>query len=253
MRRTNLVVQRLKANGKNKARVALCGDWHLGANNCDEKALDEFLKMCVKEKIYMIGMGDQLEMASRYSVGSGVYEQDAPDSQIEAVVEKLKPLHDAGLLIGVHTGNHEERISKAVGINITKLICQSIGTRYLNHSAQHLLQVNKQSYVFFTTHGSSGARLPYTKVKGALDIYRYVDAEVVCMGHTHGLDHMTQLFQMVDKRRKKIDHKVRHAVLTGSYLLYSGSYAEKKNLPPVPIGSPIVTLYGDRHEIRVSL
>ena len=58
MKRTNLVDVRLNSNGKNKARVAACGDWHLGANNCDEVELDKFLAMCLDERIYVIGMGD---------------------------------------------------------------------------------------------------------------------------------------------------------------------------------------------------
>ena len=57
----------------------------------------------------------------------------------------------------------------------------------------------------------------------------------------------------MDKRNRKIDNAVRHAVLTGSYLRYSGSYAEQKNLPPVPMGCAVITLFSDHHEIRVTI
>jgi len=132
-------------------------------------------------------------------------------------------------------------------------MCRILGCRYLNHTAMHNWKVGKQSYTAYSTHGSSGARLPYTKIKSALDIFRFVNCELVLYGHTHGLDHMTQLLQFVDKKNRKIDHAVRHAVLTGSYLRYPGSYAEQKNLPPVPMGCAVITLYSDHHEIRVSL
>jgi len=251
-RRTKLVDVRLPVDDKGRARIAACGDWHLGAKHCMEDQLDAFLAMCMEKRIHLLCMGDQLEMAHKTSVGAGVFEQDDPDSQINRVLDKLRPFQEAGLLIGVHSGNHEDRLFKIAGVNITALICQTLGCRYLNHAAFHRILVGKQSYTMFTTHGSSGARLPWTKIKAAMDQFRFVDSDIILYGHTHGLDHTTQLFRMVDKRNKKVEHRVRHACLTGSWLGYGG-YAEQKNLPPVPIGSPIVNLYAGQHEIRVTL
>ena len=228
-----------------------CGDWHIGAPTCDLELLRENLKKCLDEGIYVIAMGDQLEMATRTSPGTGVFIQDDPNNQVNIVVELLKPLQDAELLLGMHAGNHEERLSNVAGLNITRLMCQLIGCRYLAHSAFHLLRVGSESYTLYSTHGSSGARLPYSKIKSVLDVFRYIDAEMVLYGHLHGLDHMAQLYQRIDKRSKKVSSLRRHAVLTGSYLRYSGSYAEQKNMPPVPMGSPIVTFYSDEHEMRV--
>jgi hypothetical protein len=95
--------------------------------------------------------------------------------------------------------------------------------------------------------------LPYTKIKAALDCWRFVDAELVLYGHTHALDHLTQLFHRINRTRKTLEEATRHAVMTGSYLRYINSYAERKNLPPVQMGSPLISLYGDEHNIHVSL
>jgi len=250
-RRTLLVDQRLELDKKGRARVMACGDWHVGSATFDEKLLLENLKKCLDEHIYMICMGDQLEMATRVSPGAGVFSQEKPDNQIDWVIQQLKPLQEAGLLLGIHQGNHEARLSNVAGVNITKLMANAIGCRYLNHAAFHLLRVGKQSYTVHSTHGSSGARLPYSKVKAGLDVFRYVNAELVLYGHLHGLDQMSQLYYEVNKTRKVVETKKRKVVLTGSYLRYRGSYAEKKNMPPVPIGSPIITFYSDEHEMRV--
>lgn len=43
----------------------------------------------------------------------------------------------------------------------------------------------------------------------------------------------------------------RHAIITGHYLGYTGSYAEAMDLPPEKTGSPIINLHGDSHTIRV--
>jgi len=251
--RTHYVDQRLTLDEKGRVKIMATGDWHLGSRNCDEERIKADLKRALEGHWYIVCMGDQIEMATKASPGSGVFEQDEPDSQIDHVVEMLKPLQEAGLLIGIHSGNHEARLTVLGGVNITQLMCRILGCRYLNHAAMHNWKVGPESYTCFSTHGSSGSRLPWTKVKAAIDCFRYVDTEMVLYAHTHGLDHMTQLYQRADKRNRKVAHAVRHAVLTGSYLRYPGSYAEQKNLPPVPIGCAIITLYSDHHEIRVSL
>jgi len=229
------------------------GDWHLGAKTCDEDMIRTDLKRALDNGWYVLGMGDMLEMATRVSPGSGVFEQEGPNEQMERVLEMLKPINDAGLLIGLHSGNHENRLNNVAGITITQWLCSLLGCRYLNHAATHNWKVGKQSYTVYSTHGSSGSRLPWTKIKAAIDCFRFTDAETVLYAHTHGLDHMTQLYQHVDKKNRKVGHAKRHAILTGSYLRYPGSYAEQKNLPPVSMGCAVVTIYGDRHEIRVTI
>jgi len=254
MRRTRLVDVRLNPNKGSRAQVCAWGDIHLGAKTCDYEAAQATIDMCIKKGIYVLGMGDYLECATRYSVGAGIYEQTMSiQDQMEMLVETLRPVKEAGLLLGIHSGNHCGRITKETGLNIVTIMCQQLGTRYLNHAAYHLWKVGKQSYTGHSTHGSAGSRLPYTRIKAALDVFRYCDTELVLYGHLHGLDHMTSLYSAVNKARKKVESRARHAILTGSYLRYSGSYAEKKNLCPVTMGSPIISLYGDNHDIRVSL
>ena len=192
-RRSRFVDPRFELDEKGRVRIMATGDWHLGAPTCDEQKIREDLERAVNNHWYVLCMGDQLEMATRTSPGSGVYEQIPPEKQIERIVEILQPVNDAGLLVGVHSGNHEGRVSKAAGLDITKMICRILGTRYLAHAAMHNWKVGKQSYTVYSTHGSSGSRLPWTKVKAAVDCFRFVDAELVLYAHTHGLDHLTQL------------------------------------------------------------
>lgn len=181
MNRTHLVRQRLEVID-GKARVMACGDWHLGAKTCDLEVIKRHINMCLERQVTFLGMGDMLEMATRESPGSGVFEQDVPDSQVEQVVELLKPLAEAKLILGLHDGNHEKRMTKLTGVNIMKLVCQLLGVRYLNHVAYHIWYVGEQSYTAYSTHGSSGARLPYTKIKSALDVFRFADVECVLYG-----------------------------------------------------------------------
>jgi hypothetical protein len=169
------------------------------------------------------------------------------------IIAKFKPLAEAGLLIGMHHGNHERRLMKAVGLDIMKFICTELKTRFLGHSAFHLWRVGRQVYTAHSTHGSSGARLPYSKIRAALDVFRYVDAEIILYGHLHSLDHHTAIYHRVNQKTKTVDELSRHAILTGSFMEYVDSYGEEKNLPPVKTGVARIMLWGDKHEVHVSL
>lgn len=254
MQRTYLIDKRLELDSKRRARICPWGDIHYGAKTCLIDKAEAMLSLCLEKHIYVVGMGDLLECAVKDSPGNGIWEQVVPpEEQIEKMITLLTPVRDAGLLLGLHRGNHEQRIAKHTSIDVIKLMCKILGVPYLDHTAFSLFYVGDESYTVHSTHGSAGARLPWSKIRSVIDVFRFTEAECILYGHTHGLDHATTLYNQVDKRRKVVNEITRHAILTGSYLGYKGSYAEEKNLPPVQVGSPIVSLYGDRHEVRVSL
>jgi len=53
----------------------------------------------------VITVGDLWESATRYSVGSGVYEQKNPQQQFDEIYTLLLPLKEKGLLLNIMTGN----------------------------------------------------------------------------------------------------------------------------------------------------
>jgi len=252
-KRTKLVDVRLKPNKADRVQIMPIGDIHWGAKTCDEELFLNTIAECVRKNTYVIGMGDYLESSIVGSVGGPFGQKMTPEAQMEAMVDMLKPLADKGLLLGLVDGNHEFRITKMTSINVTRMMAHLLGVPYLDHAAFFILRVGKQSYTVHATHGSSGARLPYSKIKAALDVFRYVDCDVVFYGHLHSLDHLTTLYYKVNKRCKTVEEAKRHAILTGSFLRYSGSYAERMNLPPVQVGTALVSLYGDQRRILVSV
>jgi hypothetical protein len=131
------------------------------------------------------------------------------------------------------------------------MACERLNVPYLGFSVMHKWRVGEQIYTAYSTHGSSGARLPHSKIKAALDLFRYAQTEIVLIGHLHSLNHMTSTYFVTEGNN--VVERERHAVITGSFLKYRGSYAEAKNLPPEKNGSPLISLYGNTHEIYVSL
>jgi len=234
--------------------LMLMGDMHIGSRYFDEDLCKEVLDHCLERKFSVILMGDQIETATRDSVGAGVYEQaEIVSEQLEHFQFLFKPLADEGLILGMHQGNHEARLYTSSGLDITKFMAKELGVPYFSWGKLHRFVVGKEGYNLYTTHGSSGARLPHTKIKGALDLANLAEAEIYAMGHLHQLSNHIRNFYAIDRRNKTVVEEQKHFILTGSYLSHWGSYAHVKSLEPMRKGSPKVKLSGEEHKIRVSL
>lgn len=234
--------------------IALMGDTHIGSKFYNRELHRDMVDLCLKNKTPVILMGDNIEAATRDSVGAGVYEQqDIIDGQIEEFLEVYKPLAQAGLIMGMHTGNHEARVYKACGVDVAKLMADLLGVKYLGWSKLHYIKVKKQGYLLYTTHGSSGARMPHTKIKSCIDLNNMVDSEIFAMGHLHQITHHIKNFYKADLRRKTVGQAQKHFILTGAYLSHWGSYAHVNNMEPMRQGSPLLKLGGKKHQIEVSM
>ena len=208
-----------------------------------------FLVVKRNDRVFITG-----NTATKTSVGAGVFEQDdIVQEQLEKAIKIYKPLADEGLILGNHIGNHEARVYNSSGVNLSKIFSQMLNIPYLGVGAAHILRVGKQSYVLYTTHGSSGARLPHTKIANTIKINQMIEADIYAQGHVHQLSHHVQNFYRVNKRNKTIEEAQKHYVITGSYLQHWGSYAHVKNMEPARIGSPKLKLGGLERRIRVSL
>lgn len=240
-----------------KKSVLICpvGDIHYGHRDCDEETLKFVLEWLYKEKdVYVFSMADLVEASVIDS--PGLFDQvDFLDTQFYDVVKMFKPLADEGRLLGMHTGNHENRVKKKTGLDITKVMCRMLNTKYFGEGMLHLIKVtngkDSQTYTMYSTHGASSARFPQTKMLACMRLDRIADAEIYCMGHVHSLAHDKMDRYVIENG--KVIKKPRHYILTGSYLQYWGSYAQAKGmLPSGDTGSPKIKLHVDTHRISVS-
>jgi len=237
-----------------KATLVLMGDEHIGNRHYNEAFHRQNLDWILETQNPIVLMGDELETATRDSVGAGVYEQqEIVEQQLEHFYDLYRPLAKDGLIKGIHPGNHEQRLWKTSGVNITKIMAKELGIKYLGWGKLHYIKVGDQGYTMYTTHGASGARLPHTKMKAAIDLANMVDAEIYAAGHVHQLAHHTRVFYKANLRNKTVQELNKHFILTGSYLTHWGSYGHVKNYEPMKSGSPKVKLSGLEHRIRVSI
>lgn len=245
---------RLQPNKDGVAELLFIGDIHYGHPNCEIEKAKAMLDWALKTKAYVLLMGDLLEASTRDSVGDGVYHQLCnPQQQMEDMIEILRPLADAGLIIGLHSGNHENRISKATSIDVSKMMAEALRVPYLGYACWNEIIVGRQKYSIYSSHGSGGARFKHTKIKNVLDVLAWIDADIVAFGHMHALVAEPVAKQTVDHRTHKVVERKCYAVITGSYLSWDNSYAQVANMPPSKLGSPKCKFRGDVHDFHFTL
>lgn len=248
--RVNKQTLKVKEN-KEYAEVVFIGDIHYGSPQFDEDRFTAMVNYCYEHNIYIFLMGDLIEMATRDSVGAGVYEQeDNGQSQFEKMVEWLKPLADKNLILGLLNGNHEERVYKSTGINVSKMLARELNTRYLGDACWSLFKVGNQSYAIYSLHGRTGSRFDGTALLALERISNSFNADLVCMGHAHKLVTSTVLTQRLEYGLVK-EHK-KTLLITGSYLKYDGGYGQALGLPISKLGSPKVKFFANKKDILVS-
>ena len=252
LNRQMLTPNKSDKSGRNYASLVLLGDVHFGSDYCNVQKFKEMVKYCTQNELYVFLMGDMIEAANRYSVGSGVYEQKHPQDQVDGVIDILSPLVDKKLILGCLTGNHEDRITKATGIDITRYIAKSLSIPYLGAAGWSLFYVGKQSYTLYAIHGSSSPRHKHTKIKAVLDVSSIFPADIVAMGHVHDLDITSGERQYVDRKRKTVYNRRFITLITGHYLNYDG-YAKGMGFEIGKQGSPKVKLFAEEWDIHPSL
>lgn len=247
--RLNKQVLQAKA-GKDYAEVMFIGDVHYGSPQCDVPRFLAMLDYCYKNRLHVLLMGDMIELATRSSVGAGVYQQETPgQSQHEQMCDWLAPLAKRGLILGLLQGNHEERAYKEAGVNISKAMARELSVPYLGDACWNLFRVGKQSYAVYSLHGRTGSKFDGTALLALERLAAPFHGDLVVMGHAHKCINSSILMQRVHNGLV-IEHK-KHLLITGSYLKYGG-YAKTFGLPPSKLGSPKVKLFASRHDVHIS-
>lgn len=254
MKIVHLNEQRLVPNTKSgDVEIVAWGDVHFGNPTCNVKKAKGYLDYCLKNKQYLLGMGDFIESVTVTSKGY-IYEQVcSPEAQTDTVIEWLRPLAKAGLLLGLHRGNHEARIMNATSFDPINIMCRELGVRHLGDACSHIFKVGKQNYKVRSAHGRSGAKLPQTKLLACRNMANVAVADLYLMGHVHTLETSASIYFDVDLRGGQLVQRTRHYCITGSFLEYLGGYAETNIMIPSRTGAPRITFHGASHDIHVSL
>jgi len=219
------------------------GDLHIGSPHFDIKILEKHFKEIDKtSNARIILMGDLAEMSTKTSVGSGVYEQDSNgQQQMMTACKLLAPYKD--IIDCIVGGNHEERIRKDSGFDLSLYFSQLMGLedKYAIYQGVVKYVINKRTFDVSVWHGSGGG-----STGGAMNrLHKQastVMADIYLMGHVHQRQASSKQIFIPDSRNNKIDLVQQYFVVTGSALTYENSYAEMAGFSPANVGFPKIYL-----------
>lgn len=234
-----------------RIRLVPLGDIHVGApeGQCDIKKVVSELNYILKTPdTYMIGMGDFMDSAKKVGRGPNIFMSSlSPQQQYDLILKLFRPLAEKGKIIGLHCGNHEEWITQSTGIQVIYNLCETLGVPFLGYACDITIHVGKQTYLGYSQHGSSSAKMKHTKLGAAIKATGDIFADFFLYGHVHQIG--------VQKGGKRLGGKQNkcYYILTGHFLNWEGSYAQAFGMDVGPSGCPQIKFFVDRHDIHVSV
>lgn len=237
-------------------------DLHLGDIHSDFKAIMEKIEHIKNtDNAYCILDGDLMDAAIATSIGDTYGASLQPMEQLKQCVKIFEPIKDK--ILAVLPGNHEGRIYKTDGIDITEVMCSQLGIadRYSPTTALLFIRLGKQSakrqgrpfrYTAYVTHGSGGGRKEGGKVNRLADLASIVDADIYIHAHTHLPLIFRESFFRTNESNSSVAEVEKLFVNTAASLRYGG-YGDKQGFKPASRKSPVIYLSGTRHEMWAQL
>lgn len=245
--------------------IIVLSDLHYGNPYCSVKHFQRTLDFIRDNKnCYCFLNGDLLEAVTKASVGDIYQQKITPQEQRDEVTALLMPIKNK--VLGMTTGNHEQRIYKETGVDLSADIARELGIPYRPEGMLFKLAFGKgneshkeKPYVFWSyiTHGYGGAR---TKPAKAVKVERaatWLHADWYAMSHDHVVNVAPTIYLMPDNRGTldedgfltgKVNAKREMLVKTNAYLKWGG-YSEIGGFPPSDLRTPIISLLTPQSKI----
>lgn len=231
--------------------LAVCTDWHLGSETCNERAVKEYLKMIQEENWLVLLLGDLTENATIGSVGA-VFEQVMnPQEQVKYAIDLLKPIQ--GNILGSVPGNHGARTKRVTGLDPDQVIAWELGIPLFNYIVTGRLQVGDSHWMICGHHGVGGGNTPGAKLNALHKLSAVHPAcDLYLMGHTHAdcADSDRVVMPSINRGAYCEVWHTRHYSGCGALLDYQGSYAEAKVMRPAAMVQVVHMLGTRTHKKR---
>lgn len=238
------------------------GDLHIGDSCCDFKSIMERIERIEKTpNLYCTLGGDLMDTAICSSIGDTYGANLQPMEQLKQCVKIFAPIKDK--ILCVLPGNHENRVYKSDGLDMTELMCAQLGIpqKYSPTTALAFVRFGKQSgnrhnrpqlYTIYVTHGSGGGRKEGGKINRLADLAAIVDADVYIHHHTHLPVVFKESFFRVSGSNSSVALVDKLFVNSGASLGYDG-YGDKAGFKPASKASPVIYLDGTKRDMYARL
>lgn len=239
-------------------------DLHIGDAMSDWELIQGEIKRVLETpNAYCVLNGDLMDTAIASSIGDTYAATHQPMEQLEMCVKLFQPLADANKILCVVGGNHENRVYKSDGIDMTYLMCKQLGIaeRYSPTTALIFLRFGrlqkhnhgrKACYSIYMTHGGGGGRKEGGKINRLADYANIVDADAYICSHTHLPAAFKTGFYRVDPRNNAVGMVTKVFVNTAAALNYGG-YGDKQGYKPSSTDNPVLIFSGSKRQIKVEV
>ena len=236
-------------------------DLHIGDNMCDFKLIQERIEHIKNTpNAYCILDGDLMDTAICSSIGDTYGANLQPMEQLKMCVKIFEPIKDK--ILAVLPGNHEGRVYKSDGLDMTELMCAQLGIpeKYSPTTALLFIRFGRQTqnhgrtmfYTAYVTHGSGGGRKEGGKVNRLADLASIVDADIYIHAHTHLPLVFKESFFRVSGSNSSVALVDKLFVNTAAHLNYGG-YGDRQGFKPASKSSPVIYLDGRAHDMWAKL
>lgn len=235
-------------------------DLHIGDALCDYKSIRERIEHIKNTpNAFCILDGDLMDTAIASSVGDTYGAGLQPMEQMKHCVAIFEPIKDK--ILAVLSGNHENRVYKNDGIDMTQLMCSQLGIvqKYSPTTALLFVRFGKtkergrpQLYTIYVCHGTGGGRREGGKINRLADLSAIVDADCYVMGHTHMPAILKEGYYRVSGSNSSVAMVDKLFVNTASSLNYGG-YGDVMGFKPASKKSPVIHLCGTKRDMRATL
>ncbi len=241
-------------NELDEVRIIPLFDLHIGSPQSNLRLITKYLQ----QDAYFILGGDLIDASIKNSIGNVYHQEMTPQEQLDKLVEIFEPCKER--IIGICSGNHEQRINREVGIDILQVFAQLIQREKYYDPDSLLIHIRlgknrhakKTNYTFYVVHGWSGARKPGGKMNAIQELRGVILADIYLVGHSHLKGILCEDFLLPDHANKVITRVQQYFIGVGSFLNY-GDYAERRGLSIAQLGAPFIILSGREKNIRVIL
>lgn len=255
-------VIRHKLGDFEQLQILPLADLHIGDIHSNGQKILEWLKYIEDTpNCYTILNGDLMDTAVKTSIGDTYGATLRPMEQLQQCVKLFEPIREK--VLSVQGGNHEARIYRNDGLDVTQMFCNQlqIGDLYSPESALIFVQFGRQNgkyhnlpmlYSIYCVHGAGAGKREGSKLNRLADLANIIDADIFLHSHVHLPMIMRNSYFRVDTR-KCTTHKVDRLFLNTSSSLDYGGYGEAQSYKPNSLETPLIILDGHKRGMRAVL
>ncbi len=235
-------------------------DLHLGDIHADYPRILKWIDYVKRtDNAYCILNGDLMDAAIKTSIGDTYGASLQPMEQLRECVKLFEPV--ANKILAVLPGNHEHRVYRTDGLDLTEIMCSQLGIadRYSPTSALLFVRFGNEPrhnrpmcYTIYCAHGTGGGRAAGAKVNRLVDMAAIVDADIYIMSHVHQPAVIKVAYYRPNVGNSSVAKVDKLFVNTAAALNYGG-YGEAALFRPASIDTPLIYLDGTRRRATAAL